>query len=73
MSVIVPLFLRMDSKKKKLIQSLQKRLCRGIKDWGILKRMDFDYYMVKVWLKFCLNYLWILTYINIVYMGIIIG
>jgi hypothetical protein len=51
MGVIVPLFLILESKKKKLLQSLEKRLYCGIKDWGISKRRDFNYYTVKVWLK----------------------
>jgi hypothetical protein len=50
---IVPLFLRLELKKEKLLQSLEKILCCGIKDWGILERRAFKYYMVKVWLKVC--------------------
>jgi hypothetical protein len=69
MGVIVPLFLILEQKKKKLLQSLEKRLCCGIKDWGISERRVFDYYMVKVWLKVCLTSLWILISVNIVYMG----
>jgi hypothetical protein len=42
MGVIVPLFLILELKKKKLLQSLEKRLCCGIKDWGILEKRDFD-------------------------------
>jgi hypothetical protein len=38
MGVIAPLFLILKQKKKKLLQSLEKRLCCGIKDWGILER-----------------------------------
>ena len=45
--------------EEKILQSLEKRLCCGIKDWGILERRAFNYYMVKVWLKVCLIYLWI--------------
>jgi hypothetical protein len=41
MGVIVPLFLILELKKKKLLQSLEKRLCCGIKDWGISERRDF--------------------------------
>jgi hypothetical protein len=55
MGLIVPLFLILDLKKKELLQSLEKRLCCGIKDWGISERRVFDYYMVKVWLKVCLT------------------
>jgi hypothetical protein len=73
MGVIVPLFLILDKKKKNLLQSLEKRLCYGIKDWGISKRRVFDYYMVKIWLKVCLTSLWILIYVYIVYMGSRIG
>jgi hypothetical protein len=40
---------------------------------GHIERRVFDYYMVKVWLKVCLTALWILIYVNIVYMGSIIG
>jgi hypothetical protein len=69
MGVISPLFLILDFKKKKLLQSLDKRLCCGIKYWGISERRVFDYYMVKVWLKVCLTSLWILISVNIVYMG----
>jgi hypothetical protein len=36
---------------------------------GISERRVFDYYTVKVWLKVCLTSLWILIYVNIVYMG----
>jgi hypothetical protein len=71
--VLVPFFLRLEPKKKKLLQYLEKRLCCGIKGWGILEIMDFDYYMVNVWLKVCLNSLWIFIYVNIVYMGRKIG
>jgi hypothetical protein len=46
MLAIIPLFLRLEPKKKKLLQSLEKRLCCGIKDWGISERRDFEYYMV---------------------------
>jgi hypothetical protein len=60
-------------KKKELLQSLEKRLCCGVKDWGISERRVFDYYMVKVWLKVYLNALWILISVNIVYMGRKIG
>jgi hypothetical protein len=42
-SEIVPLLLRLELKKKKLLQSLEKRLCCGIKDWGILERRAFEY------------------------------
>jgi hypothetical protein len=51
MGVIVPLFLILELKKKELLQSLEKRLCCGIKYWGISERRIFEYYMVKVWLK----------------------
>jgi hypothetical protein len=51
MGVIVPLFLILELKKKELLHSLEKRLCCGIKDWGISERRFFDYYMIKVWLK----------------------
>jgi hypothetical protein len=73
MGVIAPLFLILELKKKELLQSLDKRLCCGIKDWGISERRVFDYYTVKVWLKVCLTALWILIYVNIVYMGSRIG
>ena len=69
MGVIAPLFLILELKKKELLQSLEKRLCCGIKDWGISERRVFDYYTVKVWLKVCLTALWILIFVNIVYMG----
>jgi hypothetical protein len=52
--------------EEKLLQSLEKRLCCGIKDWDISERRVFEYYMVKVWLKVCLTSLWILIYVNIV-------
>jgi hypothetical protein len=71
--VTVPLFLKLEIKNKKLLQSLEKMLCCGIKDWGILERRAFDYYTVKVWLKVCLTTLWIFISMNIVYMGSIIG
>ena len=73
MGVIAPLFLILKLKKKELLQSLKKRLCCGIKDCGILERRVFDYYMVKVWLKVCIIALWILIYVNIVYIGSRIG
>jgi hypothetical protein len=41
--------------EKKLLESLEKRLCCGIKDWGILERRDLIYYVVNLWLKVCLN------------------
>jgi hypothetical protein len=47
MGVIVPLFLILEFNKKELIQSLEKRLCCGIIDWGISERRVFDYYMVR--------------------------
>jgi hypothetical protein len=34
----------LELKKKELLQSLEKRLCCGIKDWGISERRVFDYY-----------------------------
>jgi hypothetical protein len=67
------LFLILELKKKKILQSLEKRLCCGIKDWGISERRAFEYYMVKVWLKVCLISLWILIFVNIAYMGSKIG
>jgi hypothetical protein len=73
MGVIVPFFLILELKKKELLQSLEKRLCHGIKDWGISERRVFDYYTIKVWLKVCLAALWILISVNIVYMGSRIG
>jgi hypothetical protein len=73
MGVIVPLFLILELKKKEILQSLEKRLCRDIKDWGIFERRVFDYYTVKVWLKVCLIVLRILIFVNIVYMGSKIG
>jgi hypothetical protein len=60
MGITIPLFLILDLKKKELLKSLEKRLCCGIKDWGISERRVFDYYTVKVWLKVCLTALWIL-------------
>jgi hypothetical protein len=47
MGVIAPLFLILKLKKKELLQSLEKRLCCGIKDWGISERRVFDYYTIK--------------------------
>jgi hypothetical protein len=41
MGVIVPLFLILEMKKKKILQSLEKRLCCGIKDWGISEEKVF--------------------------------
>jgi hypothetical protein len=73
MGVIVPLFLILELKKKELLQYLEKSLYCGIKDWGILERIAFDYYMVKVWLKVCLTALWILISVKIVYTGSKIG
>jgi hypothetical protein len=43
MGVIAPLFLILELKKNELLQSLEKSLCCGIKDWGILERRVFDY------------------------------
>jgi hypothetical protein len=43
MGEIVPLFLRLDLKKKKIPHSLEKMVCCGIKYWGISKRGAFDY------------------------------
>ena len=34
-------------------------------DWDILERRVFDYYTVKVWLKVCLNDLWILISVTL--------
>jgi hypothetical protein len=51
MGATTPFFLGLDMKKEKLMQSLDKRLCCGIKDWVILERRGFEYYTVKVWLK----------------------
>jgi hypothetical protein len=51
MGVIVPLFLTLELKKRNLLQSLEKRLCCGIKDWSISEKRDFDYYRVKVLLE----------------------
>jgi hypothetical protein len=48
MGVIAPLFLILELKKKELLQSLEKRLCCGIKDWGISEIRVFNYYTVKV-------------------------
>jgi hypothetical protein len=50
-----------------------EKVMLGIKDWGISERRVFDYYMVKVRLKVCLTALCILIFMNIVYMGSIIG
>jgi hypothetical protein len=69
MGVIVSLFLILELNKKEILQSLEKRLCYGIKDWGISERRVLDYYTVKVWLKVCLTSLWIFISMNIVYMG----
>jgi hypothetical protein len=73
MGVIVSMFLILELKKKEILQSLEKRLCYDIKDWGISERRVFDYYIVNVWLKVCLTTLWILIYVKIVYMGSRIG
>jgi hypothetical protein len=73
MGAIVLLFFRLELKKKKLLRSLDKKICCGIKYWGILKRRAFDYYMVKLRLKVCIISIWIFIYVNIVYMGSIIG
>jgi hypothetical protein len=51
MGVIFPFFLILELKKKEPLQSLEKRLCCGIKDWGISERRVFDYYKVKGRLK----------------------
>ena len=40
---------------------------------SLSERRVFEYYMVKVWLNLCLTTLWILIYVNIVYMGSRIG
>jgi hypothetical protein len=53
--------------------SREKRLCYSIKDRGISERRVFNYYSIKVWLKVCLTTLWILIFVNIVYMGSKIG
>ena len=73
MGVIVPLLLILELKKKEILQYLDKRLCCGINDWGISEKRLFDYYTVKLWLKVCLNSLWIFISVKIVYMGSIIG
>jgi hypothetical protein len=59
-------------KKNKRLQSLEKRLCCDIIDWGILERRAFEYYIVKVWLNVWPIDVWILIYVNIVYMESII-
>jgi hypothetical protein len=51
----IPLSLILEQQKKNIVQSLEKRLCCGIKDWGMSERRAFDYYTVKVWLKVCLS------------------
>jgi hypothetical protein len=73
MGVIVLLFLILELKKKELLQSLEKMLCCGVKYMGISERSVFEYYMVKLWLKVCLTYLYILISMNIFYMGRRIG
>ena len=55
MGVIAPLFLILELNKKELLKSMEKRLCYGIKDWGISERRVFDCYMAKVWLNVCLT------------------
>jgi hypothetical protein len=47
---------------------LEKRLCYGIKDWGMLERRAFEYYTIKVWLKVCQISIWIFISLNIAYM-----
>jgi hypothetical protein len=42
MGAIVMLLLILNLKKKKLLQSMEKILCCGIKDWGISERRDFE-------------------------------
>jgi hypothetical protein len=44
--------------EERILQSMEKRLCCGIKDWGISKRRVFNYYMVNLWLKVCLTSLY---------------
>jgi hypothetical protein len=73
MGVIVPFFLILELNKKEPLQSLEKRLCCGIKYWGISEKRVFNYYMVKVRLKVFLIALWIFISMNIVYMGRKIG
>jgi hypothetical protein len=43
------------NEEDKPLLSLEKRQCYGIKDWDILERRAFEHYMVKVWLKVCLD------------------
>jgi hypothetical protein len=69
MGVTVSLLLRLEMKKKNILQSLEKGLCCSIKDWGILERRAFDYYMVKAWMKVWPISLYILISVNICYMG----
>jgi hypothetical protein len=68
MGVIVLFSLSREMKEKRPILSLKRRPCRGIKYWGILEKMAFEHYTVKVWLKVCLISLWILISVNISYM-----
>jgi hypothetical protein len=69
----IPLFLRLDLKRENLIQSLEKRQCCDSKDRGISERRAFEYYTIRVWLKVCPIYLWILISMNIAYMVSRIG
>jgi hypothetical protein len=67
MGVTILMSLSRQIKKTRPILSLERRPCCGIKDWGILEKMAFEHYMVKVWLKVCLIALRILIYVNIAY------
>jgi hypothetical protein len=67
MGDIVLLLLILELKKKNMLQSMEKILCFGIKDWGISERRNFNHYTVKVWFKVCLISLCVLIYVNIVY------
>jgi hypothetical protein len=68
MGVTVVLSLRREINKTRTIMSLGRRPCCVIKDWGILEKRAFKHYTIKVWLKVFLIALWILIYVNIVYM-----
>jgi hypothetical protein len=68
MGVTVLLSLSRQIKKTRLISSLKRRPCCGIKDWDILEKRAFEHYTIKVWLKASLIALWIFISVNISYM-----
>jgi hypothetical protein len=69
MGSIVMLFTILELKKKKILQSMEKIICCGIKDSGILERISLKYYIVKLFLNIWPISLCIFISVNIIYMG----